>query len=99
MTGALWWDRTRGLAQLEDLLTRREQASDGRFRATSVKLMLDGVCETGTAAMSAPYLDGHGHSTGHSGRCSSSPTSSATPPGGWPPRASSCTSTRSATWP
>ena len=59
--------QARGLAQLEDLLTRREQASDGRFRATSVKLMLDGVCETGTAAMSAPYLDGHGHSTGHSG--------------------------------
>ena len=68
VTGALWWDRTRGVAQLEDLLTRREQARDGRFRATSVKLMLDGVCETGTAAMSAPYLDGHGHSTGHRGK-------------------------------
>jgi predicted amidohydrolase YtcJ len=68
VTGALWWDRTRGPAQLEDLLTRREQAGDGRFRATSVKLMLDGVCETGTAAMSAPYLDGHGHSTGHRGK-------------------------------
>jgi predicted amidohydrolase YtcJ len=68
VTGALWWDRTRGLAQLEDLLTRREQAADGRFRATSVKLMLDGVCETGTAAMSGPYLDHDGHSTGHSGK-------------------------------
>ena len=68
MTGALWWDRTRGAAQLEELLTRREQARDGRFLATSVKLMLDGVCETGTAAMSSPYLDGHGHSTGHRGR-------------------------------
>ena len=68
VTGALWWDRTGGVAQLEDLLTRREQARDGQFRATSVKLMLDGVCETGTAAMSAPYLDGHGHSTGHRGK-------------------------------
>jgi hypothetical protein len=68
VTGALWWDRTRGAAQLEELLTRREQARDGRFLATSVKLMLDGVCETGTAAMSSPYLDGHGHSTGHRGR-------------------------------
>ena len=29
--------------------------------------MLDGVCETFTAAMSAPYLDGHGHSAGHQG--------------------------------
>ena len=68
VVGALWWDRSRGIAQLEDLLTRREQARDGQFRATSVKLMLDGVCETFTAAMSAPYLDGHGHPTSHSGR-------------------------------
>ena len=39
----------------------------GYFRATSVKLMLDGVCETFTAAMGAPYLDGHGHAAGHAG--------------------------------
>ena len=67
VTGALWWDRHRGLAQVEDIKARREQASTGRFRATSVKLMLDGVCETFTAAMSAPYLDQHGHPTGHHG--------------------------------
>ena len=67
VTGALWWDRHRGAAQYEDLLTRREAASAGRFRATSVKLMLDGVCETFTAAMGMPYLDGHGHATDHSG--------------------------------
>jgi predicted amidohydrolase YtcJ len=68
VVGALWWDRHRGLAQVDDLLARREQAGDGRFRATTVKLMLDGVCETFTAAMSDPYLDRHGHSTGHAGR-------------------------------
>jgi predicted amidohydrolase YtcJ len=67
VTGALWWDRHRGLEQVEGLLARREQARAGRFRATSVKLMLDGVCETFTAAMSAPYLDAHGHPTGHRG--------------------------------
>jgi hypothetical protein len=71
VTGALWWDRHRGTAhggaQYEDLLTKREQASAGRFRATSVKLMLDGVCETFTAAMGTPYLDGQGHATDHSG--------------------------------
>lgn len=67
VTGALWWDRHRGLEQIDDLLARREQAGDGRFRATTVKLMLDGVCETFTAAMSAPYLDGNGHPTAHSG--------------------------------
>jgi predicted amidohydrolase YtcJ len=67
VTGALWWDRGRGPGQIDDLLARREQARGGRFRATTVKLMLDGVCETFTAAMSAPYLDQHGHPTGHRG--------------------------------
>jgi len=66
VTGALWWDRRRGLDQVEDLLARREQAG-GRFRASTVKVMLDGVCETFTAAMSAPYLDRHGHPAGHRG--------------------------------
>jgi len=68
VVGALWWDRSRGLDQIDGLLARREQASDGQFRATTVKLMLDGVCETFTAAMSAPYLDRHGHPTDHQGR-------------------------------
>jgi len=68
VVGALWWDRDRGLSQIDDLLARREQASDGQFRATTVKLMLDGVCETFTAAMSAPYLDRDGHSADHQGR-------------------------------
>jgi predicted amidohydrolase YtcJ len=68
VTGALWWDRHLGLHQLDALQARREEADgSGYFRATSVKLMLDGVCETFTAAMGSPYLDGHGHATGHSG--------------------------------
>ncbi len=67
VVGALWWDRHRGLGQIDDLLARRERAASGPFRATTVKLMLDGVCETFTAAMSAPYLDGHGHPTGDGG--------------------------------
>jgi predicted amidohydrolase YtcJ len=78
VVGALWWDRNRGLDQIDDLLARREQASagqasggqfsGGQFRATTVKLMLDGVCETFTAAMSAPYLDRDGHPGDHRGR-------------------------------
>jgi predicted amidohydrolase YtcJ len=76
VVGALWWDRSRGLGQIDDLLARREQAgrggneagTRGRFRATTVKLMLDGVCETFTAAMSAPYLDRQGHPTEHRGQ-------------------------------
>jgi predicted amidohydrolase YtcJ len=68
VTGALWWDRFRGLHQLDTLQARREEADGGGyFRATSVKLMLDGVCETFTAAMGTPYLDGHGHVTDHAG--------------------------------
>ena len=55
VNGALWWDRRRGLEQIPDLLARREQAGTGVFQATSVKLMLDGVCETLTAAMTEPY--------------------------------------------
>jgi predicted amidohydrolase YtcJ len=64
VVGALWWDRGRGLGQVDGLLARRERAGQGdgreRFRATTVKLMLDGVCETFTAAMSEPYLHRHG---------------------------------------
>jgi predicted amidohydrolase YtcJ len=60
VVGALWWERGRGLGQIDDLLARRERAGRGRFRATTVKLMLDGVCETFTAAMSTPYLQRHG---------------------------------------
>jgi predicted amidohydrolase YtcJ len=67
VVGALWWDRGRGLDQIDDLLARREQASGGQFRATTVKLMLDGVCETFTAAMSSPYLDRDGHPGHHKG--------------------------------
>ncbi len=57
VNGALWWDRARGTGQLADLLARREHAASGRFRATSVKIMMDGVCETLTAAMTEPYGD------------------------------------------
>src|SRR5579871_3470408 len=49
VTGALWWDRGRGLGQIDDLLARREEArreeagwgeaGQGRFRAGTVKLM------------------------------------------------------------
>jgi hypothetical protein len=107
VVGALWWDRSCGLGQIDDLLARREQAAGGLgtgglagaalgsggtgtrgmgsggtgtrgmgsgmgngggFRANTVKLMLDGVCETFTAAMSAPYLDRDGHPGDHQGR-------------------------------
>ncbi len=63
VTGALWWQRSAGLGQLDFLAERRAVAGHGRFRATSIKIMQDGICENATAAMLAPYLDGHGHPT------------------------------------
>ena len=68
VVGALWWQRGTGLGQLDGLAARREQAgSDGLFRAASVKIMQDGVCENFTASMLTPYLDRHGHEAGGSG--------------------------------
>jgi predicted amidohydrolase YtcJ len=70
VTGALWWDRHRGLDQLDELIDQRDEAGrpdPGRFRATTVKMMLDGVAENHTAAMLEPYLDGQGCATDVSG--------------------------------
>ena len=70
VVGALWWERDRGLEQVDDLVEARRRAAElgsDRFRATSVKIMQDGVCETFTAAMLTPYLDSHGHETGNCG--------------------------------
>jgi len=52
--GALWWDRERGVEQLDHLIERSHNGSV-QFSPRSVKLMVDGVCENGTAAMLAPY--------------------------------------------
>jgi len=65
--GALWWDRERGLEQLPELFESRRCGQAGRFHATSVKMMLDGVAENHTAAMLEPYLDSDGCSTGAAG--------------------------------
>lgn len=65
--GALWWDRHRDAEQIPELRDLRGRYTGDRFRATSVKMMLDGVFETGTAAMIGPYLDRCGHDTGNHG--------------------------------
>lgn len=66
---AFWWDRDRGIDQLAELLERRQRvlASNTDLRPSSVKLMVDGVAENFTAAVSRPYLDTHGHATGNCG--------------------------------
>jgi predicted amidohydrolase YtcJ len=67
VVGALWWDRARGAEQFDSLLHRRSLPQTQRFRATSVKMMLDGVAENHTAAMLEPYLDSDGCTTEVSG--------------------------------
>ncbi|MGA9160677.1 MAG: amidohydrolase [Actinomycetota bacterium] len=68
VVGALWWDRDRGLEQIEDLVQARARGRVGRFVATSVKIMQDGVIENHTAAVLEPYLDADGSPTDNRGR-------------------------------
>lgn len=56
---SLWWDRERGLEQIEEFEDRRRAASE-RYHPGTVKLMLDGVCENHTASLLVPYLDDTG---------------------------------------
>jgi len=70
VVGALWWDRHRGLDQVDDLLARREAGSVagvGSFHPTSVKIMIDGVLENFTGALLEPYCDGLGGHTDNAG--------------------------------
>jgi predicted amidohydrolase YtcJ len=67
VVGALWWDRQHGIEQIPGLVERRRLGQAGKFRASTVKMMLDGVAESHTAAMLEPYLDADGCATGSSG--------------------------------
>ena len=67
VVGALWWDRDRGAEQIDELVALRERGRAGRFAATSVKIMQDGVCEKFTAAVLEPYLDADGNATDERG--------------------------------
>ncbi|WP_108251766.1 amidohydrolase [Planctomonas deserti] len=74
VTGALWLPRGLTLDTIDDTVQRLVAARDavgdrgnelgGSFRATTVKIMQDGVPESQTAAMKEPYLDACGHPTG-----------------------------------
>ena len=55
VVGALWWERDTGLEQIERFEEDREDGLVGRLRADSVKLMLDGILESRTAYLTAPY--------------------------------------------
>lgn len=67
VTAALWWDRHRGLEQIEDLVAQRVATRGDRLTASTVKIMQDGVVENGTAAMLDPYFDLSGAPTDNRG--------------------------------
>jgi predicted amidohydrolase YtcJ len=68
VVGALWWERAAGLEQIDRLVERRALGPAGRYSPTSVKLMVDGIVENGTASMLEPYLDADGRPTGNRGK-------------------------------
>lgn len=67
VVGALWWERSAGEEQIEGLIARRGRGPVGRFRPSSVKMMLDGVAENFTASMLDPYLGRDGRPTSNRG--------------------------------
>jgi predicted amidohydrolase YtcJ len=67
VVAALWWERSRGLEQVEDLLAQRARAAAAGMDAGTVKIMIDGVIENFTAHLLEPYLDTHGEPTGNRG--------------------------------
>lgn len=69
VTGALWLPRDATVSSVAGLVAAREAcaAEPAQLAFGAVKIMMDGVAENHTAALSRPYLDGHGHATGESG--------------------------------
>jgi predicted amidohydrolase YtcJ len=67
VVGAMWWERDRGVEQIDELVDRRSANAVGRYRPTSVKLMMDGVLENFTGTMLDSYLGDDGRPTGNRG--------------------------------
>jgi predicted amidohydrolase YtcJ len=55
VVASLWWERSKGEEQIPGFLEARRKYTHGRLRATTVKIMQDGVMEVQTAAMLEPY--------------------------------------------
>lgn len=56
VVASLWWERDQTEEQIPHLKALREQYTKGNVRATTVKIMQDGVMENFTAVMLEPYL-------------------------------------------
>ena len=64
---SLWWDRHRGEEQADGLVELGRSATRGKIRATTVKIMTDGVVENCSCALLQPYDDPDGYPAGHRG--------------------------------
>ncbi len=62
--GALVWNTDIGIEQIERLVAAREDFQTSRFKASAIKIWLDGVLEVHTAALLEPYSD---RDDGHQG--------------------------------
>jgi predicted amidohydrolase YtcJ len=67
VSAALWWDRYRGDEQIDELVERGREATGGNVRATTVKIMTDGVVENCSCALLQPYDDPGVYPPGHRG--------------------------------
>jgi predicted amidohydrolase YtcJ len=57
VTGALYWNPTKGMEQAEKMKRYREKYSFDKFRVTSVKIWQDGVMHTHTSHLLEGYKD------------------------------------------
>jgi predicted amidohydrolase YtcJ len=55
VVGSIWWERDKGLDQIEGIKRLRSEYSNGRIDAGTVKIMQDGVMENYTAVVLEPY--------------------------------------------
>lgn len=67
VVASLWWDRHRGDEQIDELVALRDLSAGSAVRATTVKIMTDGVLENFTAALIDPYFAADGTPTSNRG--------------------------------
>ena len=67
VSASLWWDRHRDQEQIDELVERGHAATRGNVRATTVKIMTDGVVENCSCALLEPYDDPGAYPVGHRG--------------------------------
>jgi predicted amidohydrolase YtcJ len=55
VVGSIWWEREKGLEQIDNIKRLRSDYTGGRIDARTVKIMQDGVIENFTAVVLEPY--------------------------------------------